>query len=293
MATRKRLTLDAWIHDALNDDKDNRKCSQISLVHMIGQTPKELHSVKFGAKAPAKPEDLAVMFKQRAEGYAQDLSGTQMFQLLAFYGKNEPESFMPFTVTPHVDPTNVLPSEPATPEGQRQQDMRRNEMVFQQMLRQQQVLNDHSTSVMAQQTRMIAELLSENRASFNIVKEMLMEKALDTHRHQMEALTYQRQSDERKKWLSYIPMLANTVLGKEIFPQSNADTVLLEQVVESIDENAIMALAQFVKPELMGPLMSRFEEIQKKKMLEAQNKVHALQPVKGVEPEDDTVGGKE
>lgn len=140
---------------------------------------------------------------------------------------------------------------------------------------------------------MITELLSENRASFNIVKEMLMEKALDTHRHQMEALTYQRQTDERKKWLSYIPMLANTVLGKEIFPQSNADTVLLEQVVESIDENAIMALAQFVKPELMGPLMSRFEEIQKKKMLEAQNKVHALQPVKGVEPEDDAVGGKD
>lgn len=84
MASRKRLTLDAWIHDALNDDKDNRKCSQISLVHMIGQTPKELHSVKFGSKAPAKAEDLAVMFRQRAEGYAQDLSGTQMFQLLAF-----------------------------------------------------------------------------------------------------------------------------------------------------------------------------------------------------------------
>lgn len=279
MASRKRLTLDVWIRDAITDEKDGNKCSMIALVHLVGAQQKEIHSVKFASGKSWQPDELAIMFRGRAEGFAQDLSGAQTFQLMAFYGRNEAESFQPFTVSPVLDPNNPLPSEPATADGRLGQLMRQGEMLFQQVYRRQQVMDEHSNALISQQSRMMSELLGENRASFAIMKEMLMEKALDTHKHRMDELGYSRSSDERKKWIGMIPLLTNTILGREIFPQSNADTILMEQIVTNIDENAIMAMAQFVKPELMGPLMERFTQIQKKKTLEAENASAAMVPV--------------
>lgn len=290
MAARKRLTLDVWIRDAMTDERDGRKCSMIALVHMIGQQQKEIHHVKFASGKSWQPDELASMFRGRAEGFAQDLSGSQTFQLLAFYGTKEAETFQPFTVSPVLDPDNLQPSEPATVEGKLQQHMRQSEMMFQQVYRRQQVMDEHAIKLIEMQSAQILNLTGENRASFALVKEVLMAQALDTHKHRMDELGYSRASEERKKWISYLPMLANTVLGREIFPQSNADTVLLEQVVEGIDENAIMMLAQFVKPELMGPLMSRFTEISQRKQLEAKNQSAAMTPV--LKGEEDIAGGE-
>jgi len=51
-----------------------------------------------------------------------------------------------------------------------------------------------------------------------------------------------------------------------------------------------MALSQFVKPELMGPLMQRFTEIQRKKTVEKENAVKALSVASGTNPELDAGG---
>lgn len=291
MATRKRMTLDSWIRDALADEKDDKKCSMIALVHMIGATPRELHHVKFGSKAPSTAEDLADMFRSKAEGYAQDLSGTQTFQLLAFYGSKEPQAFMPFIVQPATDAFNPLPSEEASDRGRLQQTMRRDEMVFQQMLRQQQVLNESAGTQITMLLRQNAELMAQNHASFAMVKDILMQKALDEHNYRMEQLAFERSSGERKKWLSMAPLLINSVTGKEIFPQSSADTVLIEQIAEKIDPEIMPLIGQVVPPELMAPLMARLEEVTKRKNKAAENATHALTAPKG-NPEDDTVGGK-
>lgn len=292
MATRKRLTLEKWIQDAMSSEKDDRKCSMIALVHVVnGVSQKEIQTVKFGSGKAPKPDELADMFRSRAEGFAQDLSGSQMFQLLAFYGRNEPEDSQPFTVSPALDPNSSLPSEPATEAGKLAQLMRQGEMQFQAMMRQTIALSEAQSRFMEIQSRTVADLHAQNQAYFNGTKELLMEKALDTHKQRMEELGYARSSEERKRWMSMIPLLANTILGKEIFPQSKADTVLLEQIVENIDENAVMALAQFVKPELMGPLMERFTQIQTAKRLEKENTARALSAPQGMSGEDDVAGG--
>lgn len=293
MATRKRLTLDVWIHNAMSDEKDNRKCSMIALVHTVGAQQKEIHHVKFASGKNPTPEELANIFRQRAEGYAQDLSGTQTFLLLAFYGKSEPETSQPFTVSPIIDHQNPIPSEPATSEGRVQQLMRQGEMLFQQVYRRQQVMDEHANNMIDRQSRMMVDLMAQNRAFFDMTKELLMEKALDTHKHRMDELGYSRASEERKKWISYIPMLINTLTGKDIFPQSTADTVLLEQIVENVDENAIAMLSHVLKPELVGPVMERFTQIQQKKRLEKEATVKALTAPIGLSGEEDAGGGKD
>lgn len=293
MATSKRLTLDVWIQNAMSDEKDGRKCSMLALVHVIGSSQKEVASFKFGSGKNPTAQELADNFRSRAEGFAQDLSGTQMFQLLAFYGKNEPEAFQPFAVQPAIDPLNPLPSEPATESGKLAQIMRQSEMQFQAMMRQTIALSEAQTNFMMLQARMVADLHAQNQAYFQGTKDLLMEQALNTQKHEMERLQYARSSEERKKWMTMIPLLANTILGKEIFPQSNADTVLMEQIVESIDQDTIMVLGQFVKPELMGPLMERFTQIQAKKRLEKENASRALLAPSSVSGEDDAGGGKE
>lgn len=291
MATRKRLTLDVWIHNAMSDEKDGRKCSMIALVHTVGAQQKEIHHVKFGSGKGWTPEELANIFRQRAEGFAQDLSGTQTFLLLAFYGKSEPETSQPFTVSPIIDHQNPIPSEPATSEGRVQQLMRQGEMMFQQVYRRQQVMDDHSIAMLERMGRMNVDLMAQNQTFFNMVKEVLMEKALDTHKHRMDELGYARASEERKKLLGMVPSLINTLTGKDIFPQSTADTALLEQIVENIDSDTIGMLGHILKPELVGPVMERFRQIQEKKRLEKEATIKALTAPAGLSGEDDAGGG--
>ena len=293
MATRKRITHESWLHDAMVEIKDGRKCSMISVVHQKASgATQEVDTIKFAGSTKAwTAAEVHSRLKAKAEGFSQDLSGAQMFQYLAFYGQSEPESVLPFTIRPEHDPNVITPSEPATPEGKLSQNMRQGEAVFGQMYSQQRHLNEVSNTLINNLSAMLTNMTARYDAMFHGMKELLMEQALNTHKHEMERLQYQRQTEERKKWIGYVPMLANTVSGREIFPQSNADTVLVEQVAASLDENTVMMLAQVLKPELIGPLMMRVEQFQAKKRQEAEAAGLALVPVPGINPEDDAAGG--
>lgn len=294
MSARKKVTLTAWIREAMAEEVDGSKVTVISLCHMVAQQSKEIYSVKFGSKV-VTAEDLGAVFQSKAETYAQDLSGAQTFQLIAFYGTKDPSAFHPFVIQPALNPDALLPSEPATESGRTQQGMRHAEMVFQSAMRKQEHLDRMTLEYAQLQHNNARDLMATNMATFNMLKELLMAQALNTHELRMKELNHERETDERKKWLSYIPLLANTLLGRELFPQSTADTVLMEQIVENIDPDTIGILGQFVKPELMGPLMARFEEIHKKKRIAAENRKAALTAPMSMNPlldaSGDTVNG--
>ena len=303
MAQRSgRKSLAKWIDEALTDTDKDGPITAIALVHMLGQQRQELHMVKLGSTSNTSGEALEKLLKGKAEAYAQDLDGVQTFALLAFYGKsNTEQAIMPFKVLPQVNPeTAGLATEPPTPEGRMQQRMRWDDALQMQVYRRQQVMDDHSIRVMERMDSMLGRaqsmnesLMRENMEAFTIIKEMLNERALGQHNRQMEQLQFQRATEERQKLLKFAPVLINTILGKEIFPQSTADTALIESIAENLDDKMISKLAEMELPqEVMGPLAARvMKAMEDKEKREAEARKAKELPAYRGPAEEDVTGG--
>jgi hypothetical protein len=251
---RSRKTLEVWLRETLDDPDKDQPCSALSLVHMVGISEREIHSRKC---APGmSPKDVAEMFRGKAETYAQDLPGAQTFNLLAFYGKSEPEARYPFLITAEA-PQGGLLTEAPTPQGEKQQSMRHVEMNMQLVFNQQRILFDASNRMIESLARREEMLLRENHDAFEIMKEMILKQVTDDHKLRQERLEYARSTEERKRWLSFAPALVNSLLGREVFPQSTADSALVETIADALSEDQIQKLAAVLPPELWGPLADR------------------------------------
>jgi len=287
-----KKTLEAWVNESLNDTNKAHPCSQISLVHMIGQQQKEIWCYKFkGGGKVLNYKELAETCRNKAESYCQEIPGVQSFQLLAFYGTEQPEAFQPFMVNQPAD-FGGLSTEGPTAQGNLQQQMRHGEMLLQQVYRRQEVLDRYTLDIIREQGVELRNLRAENRDAFAVVKEVMMEQATDQHDRAMQQLTFERSTNERKKWLSFAPALVNTVLGREVFPQSTADTALVEAITESLSEDDILKIAGVLKPEVLGPLAARMEVYQRKKAADEASRERQLPPFTGVSPEEDAGGGE-
>jgi hypothetical protein len=289
-----RKTMSTWLDEAMRDSDKDGQISQMTLVHMVGQQQREIHSTKFSAGKSWTAKDLSDMFRSKAEVFCQDLSGVHTFNLIAFYGgRNSPEAFYPFVVNSTADPSGMLATEQPTHEGRTMQSMRQSEMVFQQTYRRQQQQDEYTLRLLEIQNRMLSETMGENRDMFNVMKEMMMTSVQNQHKLRMEELEYDRSSAERRKMLGFIPPLVNTMLGREVFPQSTEDTALVEAVAESLDETAVIKLAEHLPPTIVGPLMARVEKVLIKKRGEhaAEQKTAAIVRRVGVRnPEADAAG---
>ncbi len=282
MALAKRKTLDGWIRETLLEEIDDKQCSMIALVHMQGQLQKELHTVKFAKGKNPTPEELARLFKSKAEAYAQDLPGVQTFQLLGFYGSDQPQAFQPFTVTPAAG--EGMYSEAPTEQGRLGQSMRHADMLIGQVYRRQDQMDAMSLRMIELQNNIIVKLTHENHEAHEITKNILMEKALDNHNHVMKQLEHQRSTAERQKWMTYLPALVNTVLGREVFPISTQDTALVEGIADAMTEEDVMKLAAVLPPTMMGPLAMRMTQFMEKKKKTEETNAKALMPPAGYDP---------
>lgn len=251
-----RQTLDQWIREVLLDPDKDGPCTAISLVHMSGQVEKELHTVKFGGK-PRDPKELAALFRGKAENYAAEITGVQTFNLLAFYNdRAESQARKPFMIHGEND-YGGLATEPPTKEGQTMQGMRHTEAVIQLAFRQTQVLFDSSQRTIDRLITHNERLMTENREAMDIFKQMMIQHLEEKHSRKMEEMQYARSSEERAKWISMLPALANSLTGRNIFPQHSEDTALLDSIIDSLDEKTAMQLQSAVPPALWGAVMER------------------------------------
>lgn len=282
----RRKTLEIWIQEAMLDGVPDQTgpISQIVLCHMVGQQRQELHTAKLnkGGKVPT-PKELCELLRGKAEAFAQDLPGVQTFQLMAFYtGSQEPTAFQPFMIGQNQDPATMgLMTEAPDEKGQTQQRMRWNDGFLSQIFQRQAVMDNHSMAMITKMGDMIEKLTDDNHQAFDIVKEMIMEKVANDREHEMKVMQYQRSTAERAKWLSFAPALVNTVLGKEVFPQSSEDTALVESIADTLTGEQLMQIGSVLKPEVMGPLAARMVKYQEKKAREA---ALAEQAVKQLSP---------
>lgn len=290
----RRKTLDRWIHEALTDPEKDAKCSAIALLHLVGMQTKEVYSVKIGGTSAWEPKALADLFNDKATAFCQDMPGVQQFNLIAFYGgKAESEAAHHFVIN-NVPAEGGLGTEPPTEMGQKMQTMRQTEMVFQAAYRKQAHLDEMHMRVIEQQSRMLNDMMVRYKDAFDVLEKMRIAQLDGDHTRRMVELEYQRKSDERKKLMEVGPALINTIAGQEIFPQSTADTALIEAFIEGIVENGggdMSKIAGIVPPALLGPLAARIEQHMNKKAKLAEETTQ-LARYTGP-PEKDVVGGAE
>ena len=287
--SKKLLT--TFITRVIANADDSNPVTALALLHERGNTSKQIHLTKFGGKY-MKPDELADMFVNIATSYAAELETTQGFQLAAIYGAESPEAWQPFRVHPSAD--NGVSTEDASEKGVVKMGQRMLGDLHKLTLERQNQQDQAVNGILLRQNQIIEvlagrvhDLTHENAQAFNVVKELISEKVTDNHEHRMLEIQATQKAEERRKMLQLLPALANTVTGREIFPQATSDTALIDTIAENLNESHIKQLMGLtLPPEIMGALMSRLNDAAEKKAQRDQARQLGPHP----SPEDEAAG---
>lgn len=287
---KKRITLEMWIREAVTDE-EQENCTMLACVHMMNSVEKdEVHVVRFGGPKKWTPKELAKLFQSKADAFAQNIPGVQAFAMLAFYGgSEEAQAKHRFNVMGESEYGDSALGATEGPDGKGllAQGMRHLEVSTQMMLKQMSTILDASNRTIMLLSDQNEKLMAENHEALTVVKEVVIGQQMNAHNHKMEQLSHIRSTEERKKWLAFAPALINSLLGREVFPQSTADTALVESVAEALSEEDIQKLAGSLPPALWGPMAQRFTGVLQQKRLSEQT---AAQVIQTTNPEDDAAG---
>jgi hypothetical protein len=293
---RKYTPLEAWISSVLSDPDMPERVTVLAVLYKRpdgGGGTREVKAIKIEGKTH-DPADLARLITGLVETYAQELGGISQFEIQALYGKGNIGAHHTISVMDgelqqggrgrSVKEANDGP-------GLVAQAMRHTEKAFELLA----TLVQHGAVTTLSREQAAAERESALRIevadAYKIVRESMLANQKENHEMRMRQLEFERNSSERKQVFALGPALLNTVAGREIFPQSTADTALIERLAEEVSPDMIRQLADMgvLKNELMGPLMARFNEVLTKKKAEAEA-VKQLPP-SDTNPREDAAGG--
>jgi hypothetical protein len=282
MASNDRV--ERWIKRVLSDpiilraetDKP-RRCTMLALLHVTGGRHDEVQSLKLGSKS-WEPKGLADMFNGIADEHAAGLassesgSGQESYRLVAFYDdmpdlEQNPLPLMRKTGASMLgEEGTAIVTEPPNARGETGQNMRERSAWMNFILEKDARLYGTMVNVIDRLSARLGTVERENQDAFTLAKEMILEKAADSHDQRMRELAFERSSEERARVMKALPPLVNRVFGKEIFPTSTVDSTLIESLVESLDEKTMSRVVEAVlpvlPPETATLLMARFGDIQ-------------------------------
>ena len=264
MSTRKNNLAD-WIKKCLvgNIKEKHGECTSLALMHRIGQ---DWDLVESYTIPPGDPKDWAELFIRLAETQAHDLPGSQEFCIRAFFGgKEDSEARSPvFQVTGKGQMDEGFMTEAPDARGIRQQTMRQTELTFQLALRHTATLLDASSRHISQQASIITDTCRENREMMTLVKELVLARSREDHAIRMDQMTFERNSALLQTAARVAPGAINQIVGKEIFPQSTADTELLRAIAGRIENSKqLQGLQMFLGPELGAMVTNRLVDLVK------------------------------
>jgi hypothetical protein len=281
------VTMEAWIAHARTDTEKANPCSHFALVHR--PSDKEIDAIQLGGSPGKSNQELADRFLAAATSYAEGIAGVQQFELLGFYGTDNPEAFKPFTITGRTE-FDGLSTEAPDGKGALAQGMRLTEMMVQGTFK---VLSETHRMLNETHDRLNAEnreLRVENREFFGILKELMVNEAKRMSEERLQQMQYERQTQERLALMRMAPALVNNIIGKEIFPQSTTDTALISAISEHITPEHVQMMTAVLPPEVMGPLAARLAQIQEEKNKIAARATELAKQSEVVSPQDPLLG---
>src|SRR5438045_297633 len=171
-----RKPLDIWIKEALTDPDKDGQVSAFSLVHVVGIKEEEVHTCKIGPGRNWTPQDLAKLFKNKAETFAQDMPSMQTFKLLGFWGTDtEPRAKHMFTVAGQAEENHGV-TEPPTKEGRIMQDMRVTEAVVKLAMQQSQQLLNVTNQVLITMSERLEKSEQRNVTALELAEKVILQK---------------------------------------------------------------------------------------------------------------------
>lgn len=272
---KRKQSLAEWIREAMTDTEKSGPCVAIACVHKNGTTEREIDAVRFGGRT-WKEEDLAARFEGKAESYSQDLLGLQEFCLFAFYGDSkQSEAAHPFTIQGQNGVEAGFGTFTPDAKGQTMQRMAFDQSLVQLCYRQTAIIFEQNARMIELLGGKLSAALDDNHDLFDLAKEMILKAADKEHEHRMAELQFMQSADTRKKLLAMAPALANQFTGKEIFPQSMADTAIIEGILDKLidlpDGTLPVVLNQLGVPaEAQAAITLRAKQYAEKKAQEAE-----------------------
>jgi hypothetical protein len=272
--SKKRISLQSWIEEALSDqDKvdttsgEVRPCSAMTALHIKNSGPAtdEVHAVRLIGKS-WDPGVLAKLFQRKIEAYAQNLPGIQSFVVEAFYGQPEPEAKHHVRC---IDGELVIGDEyvveAPTEKGIVGMMMRHAEHKDQMLM----AMVRATVGGWAEERH---KLQSEVNDAYAIVRELMMKQADNSHAYAMQQLQFARTTGERQTLMKMVPALANGLTGKDIFPKSDQDTTLIDMFARRVkpEQLEMLVQAQIIPKELYPALVARFAETHERDQAERQ-----------------------
>ncbi len=255
----KRITLEQWIQEACTDADKGKDCSLLQLVYLKpgGVGHEDVHSKVI--QGPQDFKSLGMFFTGKACVFAQDLPGMQSFKLLAYYGEQEPKASHTFTVFEgNVTAGDKAPwskHEP-TATGMQAQLMKHNETLMGQCVQ----LVQGLTAALLQRDMAHQQEKAEMTV---ILRDVLLNMKKEEREARMEQLRFQRETEERQMIGRAIPSMANYALGREVIPETYADSQIIESLALKItpDQLQMLQMSGMVTQEEMLLLTARFKKI--------------------------------
>jgi regulator of replication initiation timing len=219
------------------------------------------------------------------------MEGVQKLKLYAFYGDaNEHQGEHLFTIEGESgEYGNDVLTEKPDKQGFFAQQMRFTNDMFTQTNKRQGEIDKVYQGMLGMLADENTKLRIENLDAIRIIKQLTLEKTEQEHKMKMEALAFERSSQERTQWLRLLPAITNSLTGREVFPVAASDTAIIEMVAENIKPEDLMKLMEIVPPQLQGILSQRFTQLLKEKEAvkrEAQTAMVKISPT----PEDNAAG---
>jgi hypothetical protein len=267
-----RNPLVEWLRQRLSDPDNPGPCIRLTLMYDRANIEEEVQSTKFASGIQWKPEELADKYYNIAQDHVKDDKGIEhSFRLLAFFeesvadgSKMEHSKTKRFKLTPWGQDVEFINDEP-TARGAQAQGMRLTEQIVQGTFK----LLSQTMGSAAHETQVLRE---QNMKLFEMMQGLMVKIAQTEDEREMKRLTFERETKERSQWLSYAPALVNTLLNKEVFPQSTVDTQIIEAAAESLSEEDLQMLAMKLPQHLWGPMAARLEKTLKEKRLKKEEK---------------------
>jgi hypothetical protein len=105
-------------------------------------------------------------------------------------------------------------------------------------------------------------LRKENADFVGVMKEVLFEEASKRLDRDLAVKRFERESKDREMFMKLLPIGINELTGREVIPQSSADSMLIDTIAEHLDETSVQKLLESgaIPPALVGVLMSRLRK---------------------------------
>jgi hypothetical protein len=263
-------TLLKWLETAIGDKERGAEAALLQAFYKRHDgAPREVKTIQLKGKT-FEIAGLSKTIQGVCETFAQDFPGLSQFEIQVHYGVGDAPAVHTITVMEGEMLQNgrgrtVKESNDAG--GLVSQAMRHTEKMAEMLVGM--ISQGAVTSLQREQAAFASaeKLRAEVNDAYAIVREVLLSRNKEQHDMRMEELKFAKSLDERKRIMELMPALANTVSGREIFPQSVADTKLIEALATKVPPELLQQLASagIVSPDVMGPLMARFEEVVRRK----------------------------